>query len=150
MVDHLLALPESERTLTTHDGKTARLLGPAEKGGLRIDDGQGGFSARTLSLTDLAWIAVARDDVLKLGGTLDEPRVNRVRYLEGTPKESTRWIDSAWAVGAFGDRASRELALGNCQGVIEAFRRRAASRQRFRSSSVPGIRSSPLDPTQPE
>lgn len=150
VVDHLLALPESERTLTTHDGKTARLLGPAEKGGLRIDGGQGGFSARTISLTDLAWIAVAHDDVLKLGGTLDEPRVNRVRYLEGTPKESTRWIDSAWAIAAWGDRASRELGLGNCQGVIEAFRPRRASRQRFRSSSVPGVRSSPLDPTQPE
>lgn len=120
VVDHLLALPESERTLTTHDGKTARLLGPAERGGLRIDGGQGGFSARTISLTDLAWIAVAHDDVLKLGGTLDEPRVNRVRYLEGTPKESTRWIDSAWAIAAW----ERALPLVRATTRLESTGRR--------------------------
>jgi hypothetical protein len=32
------------------------------------------------------------------GGILDEARVNRLRYLEGTPKASTRWIDTGWAI----------------------------------------------------
>ena len=38
------------------------------------------------------------DDVRRSGGILDEPRVNRLRYLEGTPKGSTRWIDTGWAL----------------------------------------------------
>ena len=40
----------------------------------------------------------ARDDVKRTGGILDEARVNRLRYLEGTPRESTRWIDTGWAI----------------------------------------------------
>jgi len=32
------------------------------------------------------------------GGTLDEPRVNRVRFLEGVGKGSTRYIDTGWAL----------------------------------------------------
>jgi hypothetical protein len=32
------------------------------------------------------------------GGVLDEARVNRLRYLEGTPEDSTRWIDTGWAI----------------------------------------------------
>jgi hypothetical protein len=32
------------------------------------------------------------------GGLLDEARVNRLRYLDGTPKGSTRWIDTGWAL----------------------------------------------------
>jgi hypothetical protein len=51
-----------------------------------------------VSLTDLAWALLAKDDVESNGGILDEPRVNRLRYLEGTPKESTRWIDTGWAL----------------------------------------------------
>ena len=53
---------------------------------------------RTVSLVDLGWVLIARDDARRSGGILDEPRVNRLRYLEGTPKVSTRWIDTGWAL----------------------------------------------------
>jgi hypothetical protein len=79
-------------------GKRFRVIGEAAQGGLRIDGGPGGFAERTTSLTDLAWVLVARDDVAKHGGVLGEARVNRARYLEGTPKEATRWIDTGWAL----------------------------------------------------
>ncbi|ABS28171.1 type III restriction protein res subunit [Anaeromyxobacter sp. Fw109-5] len=80
------------------NGRRMRVLGLAPKGGLRIDGGEGGFAERTVSLTDVAWCLVAKDDVAANGGVLDEARVNRVRYLEGTPKGSTRWIDTGWAL----------------------------------------------------
>lgn len=38
---------------------------------------------------------------------IDEARVNRVRYLEGTPKGSTRWIDTGWAITLFAAAAAR-------------------------------------------
>ncbi len=79
-------------------GKRCRLLGQAAQGGLRIDGGEGGFEARTISLVDLAWVLRAKDDVAARGGTLDEPRVNRVRFLEGVGKGSTRYIDTGWAL----------------------------------------------------
>jgi hypothetical protein len=56
--------------------------------------GPDGFKERTVSLVDIAWVLVARDDVATSGGMLDEPRVNGLRYLEGTPKAATRWIDA--------------------------------------------------------
>ena len=74
------------------DGKRLRVAGAAENGGLRIDGGPGGFRERTLSLVDVAWVLVARRDVERDGGVLDEARVNRLRYLEGTPKGATRTI----------------------------------------------------------
>ncbi len=80
------------------DGGRCRVIGRAEQGGVRIDGGQGGFKERTVSLFDIAWVLVARDDVALSGGVLDEPRVNRLRYLEGTPKAATRWIDTGWAI----------------------------------------------------
>ncbi|MEZ4314249.1 MAG: hypothetical protein R3F14_40025, partial [Polyangiaceae bacterium] len=58
----------------------------------------GGFGERTVSLTDIAWVLVASDDVAEGGGLLDEQRVNRLRYIEGTPKSATRWIDTGWAL----------------------------------------------------
>jgi superfamily II DNA or RNA helicase/diadenosine tetraphosphate (Ap4A) HIT family hydrolase len=76
-------------------GMRLRVVGRADKGGLRIDGGPGGFEERTVSLGDIAWVLVARE---RFSGTLDEPAVNRVRYLDGTPKASTRWIDTKWAV----------------------------------------------------
>jgi hypothetical protein len=51
-----------------------------------------------VSLTDIAWVLIAHDDVRKHGGLLDEKRVNHVRYLDGTPESSTRWIDTGWAL----------------------------------------------------
>jgi SOS-response transcriptional repressor LexA len=79
-------------------GKRFRVVGEAPQGGLRIDGGPGLFTERTVSLIDLAWVLVARDDIARHGGVLDEARVNRIRYLEGTPKGSTRWIDTGWAL----------------------------------------------------
>lgn len=78
-------------------GPRARLLGRAPKGGLRI---AAGGTERTVSLVDLAWVAAAAD-VVAHGGLLDEARVNRLRYLEGTPRGSTRWIDTRWALAAW-------------------------------------------------
>ena len=77
-------------------GRRCRLVGKAARGGLRIDGGKGGFTARTVSLTDLAWVLAARDRFA--GQPLDEAAVNRLRYLAGTPKGSTRWIDTGWAM----------------------------------------------------
>ncbi len=48
---------------------------------------------------------LAQDDVAQRGGVLDEARVNRLRYLVGTPKESTRWIDTGWALALVTSRA---------------------------------------------
>jgi len=79
-------------------GRRCRVVGRARGGGVCIDGGKGGFAERTVSLADLAWVLVARADVEAQGGVLDEVRVNRLRYLEGTPRESTRWIDTGWAL----------------------------------------------------
>lgn len=49
------------------------------------------------------------------GGLLDEERVNRLRYLEGTPKASTRWIDTG--VGDRGVEAGQRRSEG--RGRIE-------------------------------
>ena len=51
-----------------------------------------------MSVTDIAWVLLAQDDVRESGGVLDEARVNRLRYLEGTSKGSTRWIDTGHAI----------------------------------------------------
>jgi hypothetical protein len=101
LADALLRLPEAERRLERGGTRSARILGPAQRGGLRLDVGEQAASERTVSLTDLAWVAVAQDDVAANGGVLDEARVNHLRYLEGTPKGSTRWIDTGWALAAW-------------------------------------------------
>jgi hypothetical protein len=80
------------------NGKRCRIAGKAANGGLRIDGGLGGFAERTVSLTDLAWVLASKKQVTEQGGLLDEARVNRLRYLDGTPKESTRFIDTGWAL----------------------------------------------------
>lgn len=111
IVDALLKLPEKERVLQQPGGARARVLGPSSRGGVRIDGGdRERLAERTVSLTDLAWVVVAADDVRDHGGLLDEARVNLLRYLEGTPKASTRWIDTQWALAAF--EKTREL-VGN-------------------------------------
>ena len=79
-------------------GKRFRIIGESAKGGLRIDGGPDGFNERTVSLIDIGWVLVAARDVANHGGVLDEARVNRLRYLDGTPKNSTRWIDTGWAL----------------------------------------------------
>jgi hypothetical protein len=80
-----------------HDGKRCRLVARLARG-VRVDGGEGGFAARQVSVTDVAWVMLAAEDVARTGGVLDEARVNRLRYLAGTPKESTRWIDTGWAI----------------------------------------------------
>jgi hypothetical protein len=72
-------------------------VGAAKRGGIRIAGD--GFDERTVSITDVAWVVVA--DERREGGLLDEALVNRHRYLEGTPKGSTRWIDTGWALAAW-------------------------------------------------
>ena len=67
----------------------------------------GGFAERTVSVTDLAWALCADEDVRAQGGVLDEARVNRLRYLDGTPKSATRWIDTGWALGLLKAAASK-------------------------------------------
>jgi hypothetical protein len=97
LVEELLRRPGAG-ALVERDGTHCRIIGRADGGGLRIDGGPDGFAERTVSLTDLAWVIVASDDVRKNGGRLDEQRVNRLRYLEGTPQAATRWIDTGWAL----------------------------------------------------
>ncbi|MFY0563686.1 DEAD/DEAH box helicase family protein [Archangium lansingense] len=96
-VRHLLST-HAPGKLIEQEGKRCRIVGSAAQGGVRIDGGEGGFEERTVSLTDIAWALLARDEARTTGGLLDEARVNRLRYLEGTPKGSTRWIDTGWAL----------------------------------------------------
>jgi hypothetical protein len=99
VVEALVA--RSGTPITRPDGRRAHVRGRAPRGGIRIDGGPDGFAERTVSLQDLGWVILAADDVGEHGGVLDEARVNRLRYLEGTPKESTRWIDTGWAIAAW-------------------------------------------------
>ena len=85
-------------TLLESNGARCRVVERAAKGGIRVDGGDKGFNERTVSLTDLAWALIARDHSRKTGEPLDEALVNRLRYLEGTPKTSTRFIDTGWAL----------------------------------------------------
>ena len=106
-INALLALPEDQRWIARSDGRRARVLGAAPRGGVRVDGGEGGFAERTVSPTDLAWVIATSEEVSQLGGMVDEQRVNKVRYLEGTPKGSTRWIDTGWAIAAWNIAKSR-------------------------------------------
>lgn len=101
LVNALLELPEERRWIERGNGRRARVLGAAAQGGLRIDGSDDGMQARTVSLIDLAWVIVAADDQREHEGLLDEARVNRLRYLDGTPKASTRWIDTGWALAVW-------------------------------------------------
>ena len=98
IVDAVLSLPADSRWIEQPDRRRARVLGRADRGGLRIDGGENGFEERTISLIDIGWVVVANDLALGTTQVLDETLINRVRYLEGTPKASTRWIDTAWAI----------------------------------------------------
>jgi len=79
-------------------GKKCRVVGRSAKGGLRIDGGPDGFKERTVSPTDVGWVLRARAAQGPDAPYLDEAQVNRLRYVEGTPKSSTRWIDTGWAL----------------------------------------------------
>jgi hypothetical protein len=103
----MAALAAQSNTWAEHQGKRCRVLEAAGEG-LRIDGGPQGFAPRTVSLTDVAWAVAAEQDALRWGGALDEARVNKLRYLDGTPKGSTRWIDSGWALVLLHHRAGQQ------------------------------------------
>ncbi len=106
VVDAILAKAAGSDAWLRDGGKPLRVLGRSAEGGVMIDGGEDGFEKRTVSLLDIGWVLVAERDVRENGGVLDEARVNRLRYLEGTPKGSTRWIDTGHAVRLV--RESRE------------------------------------------
>jgi hypothetical protein len=89
---------EAKRVVTNPAGRRGFVRGRAPKGGLHLDGGPERLAERTVSLTDLGWVAVAARDVETNGGVLDEARINMLRYLEGTDRGATRWIDTGWAV----------------------------------------------------
>ena len=79
-------------------GRHCVLEGRSPRGGLRVSGGPDGFKTRTISLIDLGWVLQARAHAAEHGASVDEDRVNRLRYLEGTPKGSTKWVDTGWAL----------------------------------------------------
>lgn len=85
-------------TIVEREGKRFRLVGPAKRGGMRIDGAAGGFGERTVSVNDIGWVLAALSKVNEDPRLLQEEFVHRLRYLEGTPRGSTRWIDTGWAV----------------------------------------------------
>jgi hypothetical protein len=87
-------------TWLARDGERCRIL-ERTPAGVHIDGGDGGFTPRQVTATDLAWVMLAAQAVTDDGGLLDEAGVNRLRYLDGTPKGSTRWIDTGWAIALF-------------------------------------------------
>lgn len=87
-----------EATWVEARGKACRIEGRSARGGLRVSGGPDGFKARTVSAIDIGWVLVARDAARIGGHPVDESFVNRHRYLAGTPKGSTRWIDTGWAL----------------------------------------------------
>lgn len=77
------------------DGRRLQVRRRAARGGVVIG---GEFKDRTVSLLDLGWVLAARERAGRTGRPLDETLVNELRYLDGTPKSSTRWIDTGWAL----------------------------------------------------
>ena len=77
-------------------GKQCRFVEVTRTGGIRIDGGDDGFARRSVSATDLAWVlwTIAAEDTDVIGA----PQVHRRRYLSGTPKSKTRYIDTGWAL----------------------------------------------------
>jgi superfamily II DNA or RNA helicase/diadenosine tetraphosphate (Ap4A) HIT family hydrolase/SOS-response transcriptional repressor LexA len=122
-VQTLMELPDEQRWIVQPNGRRARITAAAKQGGLRIAGDEDGLKERTISLVDLAWVIVADDDVATSGGILDEQRVNLLRYLEGTPKGSTRWIDTGWAIAAWNVARSRVKASVATETVLHKVRK---------------------------
>lgn len=51
-----------------------------------------------MSLDDLGWVLAAKEEGERLGVAVDEALVNRLRYVDGTRRDQTRWIDTGWAI----------------------------------------------------
>jgi hypothetical protein len=78
------------------EGRKITLMQQTRTGSLRIKpDGAG---ERGISLTDLGWVLRAAAYAAERGEAVDLALVNRLRYKPGTPKESTRYIDTGWAL----------------------------------------------------
>jgi hypothetical protein len=77
----------------TFGDRSVVVLGKTAKGGLTVR--LPGGASRKVSNTDIGWVLNA----IRTGdATPDEAAVNRRRYIEGTPKASTRWIDTGHAI----------------------------------------------------
>ena len=94
-------------TVTRGSGVAAQIRRRTSQGGLVISLGNDETSTRSISLTDLAWVLAAADDASVNGGEVDEVRVNGLRYLLGTPEESTRFIDTGWAIAIWREVVQR-------------------------------------------
>lgn len=79
----LAAQARSNASLILPAGRRARVLGPAEDGGVRIVGPDTGHVERTISQLDLAWALAAEQE-----GALDVAGVDRVR---GTSSPDTAW-----------------------------------------------------------
>jgi len=77
------------------DGARLRVISKNAKGGLKLALESG--KTRNISQTDLAWALYTYEQTQELSG-LSVERVNQRRYLAGTPKASTRYIDTGWAI----------------------------------------------------
>lgn len=77
------------------DGVKLRIIGKSAQGGLKLALESG--KTRSISQTDLAWALYTYEQTQELSG-LSVERVNQRRYLAGTPKASTRYIDTGWAI----------------------------------------------------
>ena len=97
VIDALLRTPGPGAWIE-RDNRRCRLVSRSSQSGLRIDGGPDGFRERTISLQDLGWVLKARQYAVATDAHLDEALVNRLRYLDGTPKGSTRWVDTGWAL----------------------------------------------------
>ena len=126
-------------------GRRFQLNGPAPQGGVRIKAGSEESRDRTISLADLGWSLLARDQT---GGPVDEVAVNRLRYIEGTPKDSTRWIDTGWALCSQILDNARKSSDAYCSCSTLAARPANESKQRPRKSGLRGRKSS--YPNQPQ
>ena len=81
------------RGAVRRDERSVEVLEQTPQGGLRLR--LSGGALRTVSLTDIGWVLNA----IRTGDeTPDEAAVNRRRYIEGTPRASTRWIDTGHAI----------------------------------------------------
>lgn len=80
----------SRRTL---DGLSLTVLGITSKGGVLVED-PGRVNERSVSETDLAWVLLAKQS----SAPLDQAGVHQLRYIEGTPRTSTRWLDTGYAL----------------------------------------------------
>jgi superfamily II DNA or RNA helicase/SOS-response transcriptional repressor LexA len=73
--------------------------------GVFLEGVDGSLSPRPISATDIGWVIWAADEAARGGPPLSLETVNRLRYLKGTPKGKTRYIDTKLAMAlwrAFG------------------------------------------------